>query len=182
MKEAIEHMMRTRFRRAGFRSRRKRNKYIWVRDTADSTSPVSPFALDMLASFRTKFGITLNLPDIVVWRIHLKIAITVTISSYTAAAGALVSVFNEDQQILVPNSLLDTYSERFLAWERLYLAEEAIASGVATNPTLYKEFDIRSHRRFQNVEETLWWQVVTTGTVTGITQISSNWSVLLKLP
>lgn len=172
----------TRYYRRRFGRMRTKRKFQWIRDTSVSNAPATPFNLDLLSSFRTKFGISLNLPDIVIYRIHIKVAITIAISSFSPDTGVLYSVFNEDQNISPASNLVDPYQQRYLMWDRLLVAEQEVQSASTATPTLYHEYDIKARRKFQNIEETLYTQTVLTGNATSITQISHTWSVLLRLP
>lgn len=167
-----------------FRGRRTRRKarYVWVRDFLQAASPTNPQSFDLLSNYRSQFGLNFMLPDIVVWRIHIKISVSFTIAAFAANQGILVAVFNEDPNLgSIPAALTNQYNERYLMWDMLHLSPSVIESGVTTTPVVYRDYDIKSHRRFQNQNETLMLQVQGNG-ITAMTELFATYSVLLRLP
>ena|ERR1700724_748864 len=171
--------MRRTFRRRSFN--RRPRKMQWVRTTVSVPAPVSPAAVDLLADFKSRFGITINIPDIVIWRVILKISIFVTVSVSNSSSGVLIALFNEQTTTILPNAFLDPYSEKFLWWEDLMVAKEVEESGAITNPVLYKEIDVKTHRKLANMEESLWLQATQHGNAT-MNNFDVAANVLLKLP
>jgi hypothetical protein len=177
-------------------SRRPRARYEWIRSNEGaSTLAHQPTAnvFDLMAVFNTKQGgWLLQLPDITVWRIHLKISIRFTFNStaYDSNAGAFVGLFvapraqiNAQAFSLVTNQ----YSYKPLIWDMLYTSE-TIKEGTFSptiNTTdqhvLYKEYDVKSHRRFQNMDDTLWLEITEIGDMS-LQSLSFIQSTLYKLP
>jgi len=174
-------MHRRRFRRTVGAGRRK-PKWQWIRFNATATTLASPFALDLLANYRTMFGITLLPADFVLWRLIIKVAVRATVSVNQANTGILFSVFNEDSTVAPTNALLAPYDERYLMWDYMYAAKQVQDSGVLTNPTFYEQYDIRSHRKLQNQNETFWAQLVQQGGITTMDTASFTYSLLTRLP
>ena len=167
-------------RRGGFRRMRKRAKYQWVREVATNVVASSPIQFDLLSNFKSRFGIIFNLPDIVIWRVHIKVSIGLTISSFTPATAVLFALYCENQFNVV-NSFTDPYAEKFLMFDNLYAADQVLQAGSISIPTLYKEYDIRTHRKLANMEETLFAQFTQQGNAT-MTAVDYTTSILLKLP
>lgn len=168
-----------RFRRT---FRRRKGRYLWVRDFTQASNPTNPQSFDLLSNYRSQFGVNFMLPDIVIWRIHIKISVSFTIAAFAASQGILVALFNEDPNLAsIPAALTNQYNERYMMWDMLHLSPSVIESGVTTTPVVYKEYDIKSHRRFQNQNETLMLQLQGNG-ITAMTEMFATYSVLLKLP
>lgn len=166
------------FRRSSIRRRRR---YQWVRDNVQAATPVNPVNFDLLSNYRNQFGVLFMLPDIVIWRIHIKISVNFTISAFNANQGCLVSLFNEDVNLAPVAALSNQYNERYLMWDMLHLSKQVVESSATTVPVVYGEYDIKSHRKFQNQNETLWLQIQGNN-ITALTEVFATYSVLLKLP
>src|SRR6266576_3548833 len=155
---------------------RPRKKWMWVRETFNNIGPQQapiPNMGDLLATFKTQMGINFNLPDIVIWRLLIKIAVKISFvpAVATASSGVLISAF--------------VFDEKYLSWEMLYAAQSYAQGGqiptALTDVFLYKELDIRAHRKISNLNETLWFTLSASGDA-NILQYSYTYSLLLKLP
>jgi len=149
---------------------------------------VAPPALeniDLLAVWRTTSGVTLNLPGFTIWRIHIKISINFTLSplTFTANSGVMIAMFVDSINQVLLNPVTAPYDEKYLMWDELYAAEPQVQSHAGTTPplALYHEYDIRSHRKLDNVDDTLFLQLATTGNVV-ISDLSFTQSTLVKVP
>lgn len=193
------------YRRRFIRRRRSRGRWIWARAvqglyTALNTGPaVNQF--DLLADFRQQFvtgssgGLTLNLPDITIWRIHLKLSLTAKWSLATAPAsndGFHIAVYCNsiaEETAALTNYLTNKYSQQFLWWDYLYFNETwknstgyvTTASTTAIVP-IYKEYDIKAHRKLVHMDDTLWLSVVSQGLDLVPNDLSFTYSILLRLP
>lgn len=133
-------------------------------------------------------GLTLNLPDLVIWRIHIKISIDIHLAtaSYTAQNGAFVALFVDDSTQAQLTPLTNQYGQRYLMWDKIYLSEQAmngmaIAAVTTTNTyQMYKTYDIRSRRKLL-LQDTLFFQLVAHGQ-TVFDQFEVTYSVLLRIP
>jgi len=164
----------------------------WVRfssnDAATVVLPAGNYLEDLLQSFKTAMGLTVNLPDITIWRILLKISITIKFPAAIAnpeAYGALMVVFVDDKLFTFTVANTDPYFERFLMYKAIYYSEAvmmgeaqpvASATGVIT-----KDFDIKAHRRLENIEDTLLLQVSGLGGLTSLNGLAYSGSVLLRM-
>lgn len=190
---------RTRFRRR-FTGRRRRNRYIWARTQDRVTAIVAPPAptnYDLLSQYRTASGFILELPDLAIWRIHLKITIRFRFTSTTVQTdtGVGLAIFCDGRQEEIQAALLNffagatssAYTEQFLMWDHLMAGSMALIETLNDVPNttndqfIYKEYDIRSHRRLRNLDETLWMSLSTQGSLS-ISEFAVTASTLLKLP
>ena len=169
--------------------RRTRRKYQWVRESISSGSPNGlKNSFDLMGTFKQRMGITLNLPDIVIWRILLKVSVRFDLQPqvFTASDGVLVSVFT-DSLPLDPafNAETEPYAEQYLMWDTLYVSETLIqgnpVSSTSTSNVLYRSYDIKSHRKLANIDDTPILQLVSTGNLLQLEE-SYTLSMLLKLP
>jgi len=166
-------------------TRRRRTRYMWVRSN-EVVVPGTTMSVDLMANWRSTAGVTIQFPDLVIWRLHLKISIRFTYSpaTYSAASGVLCAVFVADQNVgALLNPLTNQYTEQYMMWDMLYSAEQEVASdpGVAGQPVIYHEYDIKSHRRLRNIQETLWLQLYSQGNVVPA-EVNFTQSALYKLP
>jgi len=148
----------------------------------------------LLKNWRVANGYLLQLPDLTIWRIHIQVTIRFRFSNVAlqAAQGAHVAIFTDDpveeSQVTTFNAFLNPLAKRYLMWDQIYTASTEVGGGIANvtvNTTddkfLYKAYDIKSHRRLQNQEESLLMDITEIGTIT-IQEISFQQSTLLRLP
>ena len=170
--------------------RRPRN-WQWARQAfSDATAVIAPqFAFnDLLSDFKSRMGINLNLPDIVIWRLIIKISMRVSVAPATAISAAdavLLSVFVDTTNQAQLNPVLEPYSEKFMLYDAVYLSEPvfngmAIASTLPTELMLYRSYDIRVHRKLPNIDETLFITYSPTNAVE-ILERAVTFSCLLKM-
>jgi hypothetical protein len=83
------------------------------------------------------------------------------------------------------NPVTNPYGESYLMWDNLYGAEQLFQGAGAVNTlgdtVAYKEYDIRSHRKLNNMSETLWLQIAQEGNAL-TTGFSFTQSTLIRLP
>lgn len=175
-------MTRRIYRRPSFRRSRRRGKFQWARFYSSANAPASPYTLDLLADYRLQFGLLMNPADLVLWRLHMKLSVVYTASALNAQTGISFAICNESIAAGVPNQLLQPYSERWLMWDEFYATNQFMESASIATPVAYREYDIRSHRKLQNQEESFWASVILTGNATALTTVSMTYSMLLRLP
>lgn len=179
------------FRRRFRTFRRRRHNWQWARFTSNDTTVVpggQTYTEDLLATFKNEFGFSVNFPDIVIWRIKLKISVHVTFPATIAnpeAYGALVGVFVDDPGFTLKVVSTAPYMEKFMWYENMYYSE-MVAGGAAVpvangSGFIVRQFDIKAHRRMGNVEDSLLLQVAPVGLLTNLNGLSYNGSVLLKM-
>ncbi len=173
--------------------RRQRKNWQWVRGTFNDVTVVTPPAFyteDLLQSLRTEYGISAQFPDIVIWRIHIKISAKITWVAAPAAqmsAGFIIALFVDDPAFTLQSAGLKPYSEKFMFYGATYYSEAIMAGerGIAANNTDYLNsgwLDIKARRRLGNIDDSLILQVVPTGTdVSSFQGISVTHSTLVSL-
>jgi len=147
---------------------RRKPRWQWVRENVNNASPNATLnTIDLLSNWRTHAGITVNLPEITIWRIHLKISVTISIAAAVAANDAILNtVFVDGMNATILNQTTNTYDQPDLLFEHMYLTEYTMLTGntgMAGEIGLYKTYDIRSHRKLQSIDDTLYLQLATTG-------------------
>jgi hypothetical protein len=169
---------------------RRAKRWQWQRLTVNNVGPIhAPNANmdDLLATFKTAMGITLNLPDIVIWRILIKIAIKIGFNpnNQTSNTGVLLSLFVDDPPAATFQPVTQPFSQRYLMWDEIYTAEGLLnsvpLSATPGNAVLYKTYDVRSHRKLDNVNSSLWLTLSETGNAV-LTDYSYTASILMKMP
>ena len=85
------------------------------------------------------------------------------------------------------NPVTQPYDERYLMWYEAFAADAAegtLALGTidtTSDHLLVKEFDVKSHRKINTPDETLWLTIVGTGNTT-LVDYAFQQSTLLRLP
>lgn len=173
-----------RFRRTLMPRRRRKSRFEWIHGSFVAATPNATLNnFDLLSGFKTTLGIQVNLPELVVWRIHLRISAVITIAGAMAANdGVLHTVFVDSQNQTVLNQLSDPYDQHYLMFDFAYLTETAYQSDIHAAGTyaIARNYDIRSHRRLASLTDTLWLQTAASGQAT-FTSISYVQSVLVKI-
>ncbi len=122
--------------------------------------------VDLLALYKTAAGININLPEFTVWRIRIKVSVSFTIAAAVAANDAiLLSVFTDSATQVPVNQVANPLDQRDLIFTPWYVSE-AVSQGVnagAGTFVLFKEFDIKAHRRIRQGNDTLYLQLATSG-------------------
>ena|SRR6267154_840430 len=167
-----------------FSSTAPKPRYQWARTSfyaLTNLAPGVPYTFDLLATFKNSFGISFNLPEITIWRIHIKLSCRITVTAPQANDGVFTSAWVDtfDQVQLVSSAV--PYDQKYLIWDQFFCEEQILQSGIATANSYYREFDVKSHRRLESLNDTLIGQLVGTGTTT-IVDASVQAAVLLRLP
>ena len=153
----------------------RRRHWLWIRQNFNSTAAILPSAfnqLDLLGSYRAAAGVDLNLPEFTIWRFRIKVSIRFNVApatSYVSNDGVLIAAFCDDKNDPGSHPATSIYEEKFLIWHVIY-AFEAIAQGAnggsldgANSIALYHDFDVKSHRRLDNIGDSLIFQIAPVG-------------------
>jgi hypothetical protein len=143
-------------------------------------------AVDLLAVWRTTGGITFNLPDIVIWRVILKISVTwkFSVASEASNTGVFTTVYVDSVNQAVLEPLTHPYDQQYLMWTWMPIAEEVaqgplLAIDTTSQHMMYKTLDIKSHRKLKNELDTLYLTLTGTGNM-NITDYTIQQSTLLR--
>jgi len=163
---------------------RRRPKWRWLRQTINPTVAALTNE-DLLSRYRTNAGISINLPDFTIWRIRIRVSIRITIAAAAGANdGVLFTVFTDSQSQTPVDQNLNSYDQRHMLFTVMPLAkystQSTLARPAAGTYMLYEEFDIKTHRKLSQMNETLFLQWVANSANTTINDISYTASVLLR--
>ncbi len=170
--------------------RKRRRKTMWVRDQMNLINPVSPVAFDLFSTWRTFMGFSVNLPDITIWRLRIRISITGKISvanSVKASNGVSIGCWVDSKNQSLTTVTSAPNEQHYLIYDQIPCAEAFMQStnnfnSLAANEIyLFKDYDIKAHRKMPNVDDTLWFQVVQTGDYV-LDQINFTERMLILLP
>lgn len=182
-------------RRFARRSMRSRPHYAWARQAVNNVSPVQGPSInheDLLSTYRSQSGgIIINLPEITVWRIHLKISIAIkyTSAAFSSADSVFVglAVLPHQQDVAGEISYFtNQFSYQYLVWDELYVSAglenvQNVAVSTTNDQVLYKEYDIKARRRFRNLDDDLVLQIISThNTSFNLVDYSYTSAVLLR--
>ena len=170
-------------------------KMTWVRQVFNSTvvsTPPSFYTFDLLGDWKTRMGITLNLPDITIWRVLLKISVKITWPAVLASeesSGFLYAVYVDDQSEALaasnPNPITDPYKDHFMRWEFVPTTEMIAQNGVqpAANAVFYmfKNVDVKSRRKLTEIEDSLFLDVAAEGNTANIAGLAVSSLVLMSI-
>jgi len=164
---------------------------MWVRDDRGFAAPTLPIYVDLMSDWRTKFNISVNLPEMTIWRFKLKLSITghITVAGSPNAAdgvivGSYVATISEATAV---SAASDFYGEHFLIFDHMYsnksLSQSAdnVAITTTTAQTLYQEYDIKAHRRFEKLDDSFILELANAGQFS-TDSFSLTLIALLKLP
>ena len=181
-------------RRRGFARGRtfvpRKRHWLWIRQNFNSTSaiPTAEFSqLDLLGDYRFTAGIDLNLPEFTIWRLRVKVSVHITVApatTYTSSDGVIIAAYCDDKNDPGTHPSVSKYEEKFLIWDVMY-AFNAIASGTngglldgTKSVAIYKEYDVKSHRRLDNIGDSLIFQIAPVGLQTSVLDYSIQTSIL----
>lgn len=167
-------IMRRRFPRRMVRSRRR---WQWIRSNENTVTVVGPAAFeqkDLLQTYRALAGIDLNLPEFTIWRVRFKISIRINVSpavQFTPNDGVKLAVFVDDMADPGVNPVTGPYDEKYMLWDTIYvyetlMASRGVTSGTSENIALFRDYDIKTHRKIGNLKETLLFQIAPLGAAT----------------
>ena len=171
---------------------RKPRRFQWARMNSNDPVVINVpgfYQEDLLTTFKSEYGFTVNFPDIVIWRIRIKVSMTFRFPAAIVndeTYGAVVGVFVDDTAFTLQSVGTHPYSEKYMWYENVYYNESVMGGAPAPVANgfgkLVHTFDIKTRRKLQNIEDSLILQVAPVGGLAGMNGISWNSSVLLKLP
>lgn len=165
---------------------RRPHRWIWVRETTNNASPSATLNnLDFLSAWRTHTGISVNLPEITVWRFKLKISIRVTLAAAVQPNdGVLLTTFVDSTSQTLSSQLTNPFDQPDMIYEFMYCNETTKMSGLgaaaASAMPLYVSRDIRARRKLRSIDDSLQGQLAASGQAQ-ITHYSYSSAILLKL-
>lgn len=159
-------------RRTTFRRRVRRN-WQWARMTSNDTAVIaSPghYTEDLLSTFKSEYGFSVNFPDITIWRVRLRISVNIRFVAAPVnfeSIGFIMGMFVDDPAFTLLGVETKPYMEKYMYYGATFYEEfveqgapQVTASG---SQFMNKEYDIKARRRLGNIEDTLLMQVGTTG-------------------
>lgn len=150
--------------------RRRKAHYQWIRGEQSDTN-VASLNFDLLSDYRTVAGINVNIPEFTIWRVRIKISITLTLSpnAYLPSNGIFIGVWVDNFDLTkITAALSQKYEQKYMLWDKMFQAEQEVQGGsLLANqiPSLYKEYDIKTRRVCPNILETLLLQLTPGGNV-----------------
>jgi len=102
----------------------KKPRWQWARVTTNSITPSPPYTADLLANWRLNLGITMNLPEITIWRMHIKISIRITVPTQQANDGIFISSWVDSAFQPTQLSSPNPYDQKYLIWDAQYITEQ----------------------------------------------------------
>lgn len=169
---------------------RRRRKFFWVRDFVGNASPTAINNFDFLINFRNDYGgATLNFPDIVIWRVRLRISITFKFTGTAVGSGDgfFVSTWVDSRLQTVSTPIVSPYEQQYMLWT-FEPATKFIQEGgydIVINSTdqrvAYMEYDIKTRRKFKTLDDSLLGSIAAEGNIT-LTNYNYWVLALLKVP
>lgn len=174
-----------RYRSYRVRSHKRRHKYQWIRSTENNASPSASLnTIDLLTNWRSQLGISINLPDITIWRVRIKISIIIGgLATVSSNDGVLATMFVDGIHETVLSQILRPYDQKDMIYDMMYATETlkfSTDSGTPTNVMLWRENDIKARRRLRAIDDTLFLQLAASGNAT-ITNYSFSQSTLISI-
>ena len=176
---------RTRRARTLIMPSRPRGRHIWIRETTNLAAPNAVFNnIDLMQAWRLhQGGITINLPEITILRVKLRLSIRVTIAAaMNANDGILSTLFVDGISQVALNQFAQPFDQRDMRYEQDFLSHVPAEGGGNAAGTYFveRDFDIKARRKLQSVDDTLWLQCSATGQSV-IQQLSYSHATLVRL-
>lgn len=167
------------------RFHRPKHKFQWIRSTENNASPSATLnTIDLLTNWRSQLGITINLPDITIWRVRIKISIIVGgLATVASNDGVLATMFVDGIHETVLSQLLRPYDQKDMIYDMCYATETLKFSTDNLSPTnicIWREYDIKARRRLRSIDDTLFLQLAASNNAT-ITNYSFSQATLLSI-
>lgn len=162
-----------------------RPRWSWEHTIANNASPsASANSIDLLALYRTHAGISINIPEFTIWRVHIRVSITITLAAAVAAAdGVVCTCFVDSLNQTLDNPVSSPRDQHWMLYSTLYASEYALMNGDTGAGTKYltRDFDIKVHRKLASLDDTLWFQIYQANAASVITGYSYNQGVLMRV-
>lgn len=176
-------MPRRRFR--SFRRTQRKRKWEWIY-YQNNFGATASLAKDTLADWRTKMGLTAQLPDMTISRIRGHISIeypsTEVINQDNHVQAGFLVFPSTVAQANVPRPFSDPWND-WMYWNACFPTLNgplAIASTLA-NPVFFDiPLDIKSQRKLHNIDDTLWVIVEENNSLQ--VQVTVSLAIGVKLP
>ena len=156
-------------------ARRRTVKWQWVREAHNNATPGNPENVNLMTSFNSQLAILPgNLPDWVLYRLHLKLAVAFTGSAQTNSGIAVACWVDSINQNLL-TAQVRPYDQQFLIFDELYVGQ-ALQQGGVTPFNIVNTYDVRARRKLSGPNNTVWLQLAPVGGVT-----FTNYSYILSM-
>lgn len=168
----------TSFRRTGATKR----KWEWIYVEYDSSTAVASDHKDLLVDWKTKLGITANLPDMTVARVrgtlHIECAAqTLHASSTGIQVGMLV--WPATQLANVPLPLTDPWND-WNYWAQHYIdVDGAVPANASESLVAGMPVDVKAMRKLRNIDDTL---VLVWEAIGNVWRVHGTLAIGVKLP
>jgi len=163
----------------------RKSRFEWVYDSFNNVAPAAVNLDDLLGNFKSQYAIQANFPEMVVWRVHLRFSARITVGTSSANDGILITMFVDSTKQTIVNQLLNPNDEHYMIYHLLYNADTIMqggsVGGAGAIVSLVKDFDVKSHRKLVNINDSLLLQTSVSGTNT-FTDYSVSVGILLKMP
>lgn len=148
--------------------RRPRRPGAWIHQVANNASPSAQNNVDLLSSLRSALGVSVNLPEIRIWRIKLRVSIRFSITTLAASQGALVAVFVDSKNQTVLDMVANPFDQHFTIYDMNYASRQEMEAGTqGTNGfAVTRSYNTRCRARLRNLTDTLFMQINYQGGVT----------------
>ena len=136
-----------------------KRRTVWARNITTNNAPAASDNENLLLNYQNAAGIIQFGPGMTIARIHVHLSINMALTALpNSQDGVFVALFVDQANagsLLVANTA--PYNEQFLAWGSIRVSDStADASGSGTARLISKVFDIRSKRKINAANDTLW--------------------------
>lgn len=131
-----------------------------------------------MAGYMATAGLLANPQEMVLYRLHLRIAVAFTVATAGANNGVAVCAWVDSRNQARLAGQANPYDQQYLIFDELYVGEALQAGGV-TPFNIVRSYDVKAKRRIPNITDTVWLQLSQIGTIT-LTSYSVVMSMLIK--
>lgn len=157
-----------------------KRKMVWARFEHNFTDASTAQTLDLLSDWRTALGITQNLPGYTVVRIRAAVQMLFNFTAVSDDTGIIHAVYVDTTSGIAADPQTAP-NEDWLFWEWSPFTKYTSAGVADTDIIVTQTIDTKSMRKFEEINQTVWYSWAVTGASTTISATIRG-SMLLKLP
>lgn len=149
-----------------------------MRQAFNNAAPAAQNDIDLLANYLTIAGLTAQAQEVVLYRLHLHIAVVYTVATAGANNGVSVAAWVDSRNQARLSAQANPYDQQFLIFDEMFVGETLMQGGV-TPFNITHRYDVRAKRKVPSITDTVWLQLSQIGTIT-LTSYSVVMSMLIR--
>ena len=136
-----------------------------MRQAFNNAAPAAQNDTDLLNNYLVVAGLLASANELVMYRLHLRIAVAFTVATAGANNGVSVACWVDSRNQARLAAQANPYDQQYLIFDELFVGE-ALQNGGVTPFNVVRSFDVRAKRKVANITDTVWLQLSQIGTIT----------------